>query len=90
MKKNDLELIETVLNLIQLDIDTVYAYDQALDEIEDKVIRVRLTGFRDMHRNHVENLSEMIRTLGGTPPEFTKDFKGFVIEAFTTLRGFTV
>ena len=27
--------------------------------------------------------------LGGTPPETKKDFKGYVIEAFTALRGFT-
>ena len=62
MEKN--ELIETVSALIQLDIDTVYAYDQALDEIEDKIIRARLTEFRDTHRNHAERLSEEIRATG--------------------------
>ena len=32
------ELIETVSKLIQLDIDTVCSYNQALDEIEDQII----------------------------------------------------
>jgi len=87
MKKND--LVEAISSLIQLDIDTVYAYDQAIGEIEDKIIQARLTDFRDAHRHHSERLSEEIRSLGGTPPKSTKDFKGYAIEAFTALRGFT-
>ena len=83
------ETIETVSGLIQLDIDTVFAYDQALNEIKDDIIRARLTEFRDTHQNHVERLSEEIRSLGGSPPKITKGFKGYVIEAFTALRGFT-
>ena len=83
------ELIETVSGLIQLDIDTVYSYNQALDEIEDEIIRARLTEFRDMHQNHIKNLSDVIRTLGAEPPRIKKDLKGFVIEALTALRGLT-
>ena len=87
MEKN--ELIEAISALIQLDIDTVYAYEQAIDEIEDGIIRARLTEFRDAHRQHSERLSEKIRALDGTPPKHTKDFKGYAIEAFTALRGIT-
>ena len=83
------ELIETLSKLTQLNIDTMYAYDHALDQIEDEIILARLTEFRDMHRKHVENLSEVIHSLGGKPPKITTDFKGFVIEAFTALLGFT-
>lgn len=87
MEKN--KLIEAISNLIQLDIDTVYAYDQAIGEIEDKIIRARLTDFRDAHRHHSERLSEEIRILGGIPTKHSRDIKGYAIEAFTALRGFT-
>ena len=87
MEKN--EIIETVSKLIQLDVDTVYSYDKALDEIEDEIMRERLKQFRDMHQKHIKNLSDAIRTLGLEPPEIRKDLKGFVIEAFTALRGLT-
>ncbi len=83
------EWIETVSKLIQLDIDAAYAYDQILDTIENEIMRERLTEFRDTHWNHVARLSEEIRTLGGTPPKITQDLKGYLLEAFTALRGVT-
>jgi hypothetical protein len=82
-------LIGTISELFQLDIDTVYAYDHVLDEIDDGIIRARLNEFRDAHRDHSKRLSEEITALGGTPPKNTRDIKGYAIEAFTALRGFT-
>jgi rubrerythrin len=89
MEKEKNELIEILSELIQLDNDVVYAYNQVLDDIEDKIIRARLTEFRDIHRNHAEFLSEELRALIGTPPKIGKDIKGYVIEAFAAVRGFT-
>lgn len=80
------ELIEKIKELVQMDIDTVHAYNRALDEISDKIMRSRLTAFRDNHQNHIADLSYQIRILGGQAPEPTKDFKGFILEAFTALR----
>jgi len=85
-KKN---LIEALSNLVQLDIDAVHAYDQALKEIDDPIIKDRLLKFQDDHRNHISGLSKQIENLGGNPPEQSQDFKGYVIEAFTAIRSFT-
>lgn len=87
MNKND--LIKAMSNLVQLDIDTVHAYDQALKEIDDPIIKERLLTFQEDHRNHISTLSKQIKELGGRPPEKSKDFKGYVIEAFTAIRSFT-
>ena len=86
---NENNLIETLSNLVQLDIDAVHAYDQALKEIDDPIIKKRLLKFQDDHRTHISGLSKDIEDLGGHPPEHSKDFKGYVIEAFTAIRSFT-
>ena len=83
------ELIKALSNLVQLDIDAVHAYDQAVKEIEDHIIKERLLKFQDDHRNHISGLSEEIRKLGKQPPEESMDFKGYVIEAFAAVRSFT-
>ena len=79
-------LIKELKELVQVDIDTVHTYDRVLDEISDEIIRSRLTAFRDSHINHLADISEEILSLGGEPPKLTKDFKGYVIEAFAVLR----
>ena len=79
------ELIEMLKNLIQVDIDMVHSYNRALDEVSDQVIHSRLSAFRDKHQKHIADLSDEVRSLGGWAPEPTKDFKGYIIEAFTTL-----
>jgi uncharacterized protein (TIGR02284 family) len=83
------ELIETMSKLVQLDIDAVKAYDQAVKEIEDPVIRDRLLKFQEEHRNHIEGLTGQIVYLGGQAPDQSMDFKGYVIEAFTAVQSFT-
>jgi uncharacterized protein (TIGR02284 family) len=85
---NEKNLIEALSNLVQLDIDAVQAYDQALKEIDDPIIRDRLLKFQDDHRNHIGRLSKKIEALGGQPPEYSQDIKGYVIEAFAAIRSF--
>lgn len=86
---NEKKLIEALSNLVQLDIDAVHAYDQALKEIDDPIIKDRLLKFQAEHRNHISGLTEQIEDLGGHPPDRSQDFKGYVIEAFTAIRSFT-
>ena len=86
---NDKNLIEAMSNLVQLDIDAVHAYDQAVKEIDDKIIRDRLLKFQYEHRNHISGLSKQIENLGGQAPERSQDLKGYVIEAFAAIRSFT-
>jgi ferritin-like protein len=78
-------LIKKLQELAQVDIDTVHTYNRVLDEISDDIVRTRLTAFRDNHINHITAIMEEIQSLGGEPPKLTKDFKGYVIEAFAVL-----
>ncbi len=87
MKNKD--IVKKLTDLTQLDIDAVHAYKQALDNITDDEIYRNISSFREDHIRHVEQLSILIRTYGEEPPEFTKDFKGYFIEGFTSLRSLT-
>jgi len=78
------ETVATLNDLIQLDIDAVHAYQQAIDACEIPEVRDRLTAFQGDHQRHVSELGAVVRTLGGQPPE-GKDLKGFVIEGFTAI-----
>jgi len=83
------EIVERLTDLARLDIDAFHAYGQAIKNIEYEDMRQKMTDFQDDHRRHVDTLSSMIRDFGGTPPEFSRDFKGYLIEGFTALRSIT-
>jgi uncharacterized protein (TIGR02284 family) len=84
------EKVISILNdLIQLDIDAVHAYGQAIDNIEDSVVRGRLLEFQSDHERHIRELSQIVRDQGGTPIEHKRDFKGFLIEGMTAIRSAT-
>ncbi|MFP4072183.1 MAG: DUF2383 domain-containing protein [Desulfovibrionales bacterium] len=85
-KKN---IIKQLHSLAQLDADAYHAYGQAMDKVEHVAIRDQLGVYRDDHRRHFDELSSQIRSMGGDPPDFSKDFKGYFIEGFTSLRSAT-
>jgi len=87
MEKN--EAVKRLNDLIKLDIDASHAYDQAIKEIDVTAVKDRITSFRDDHLRHVQDLSRLVRDMGGQPAEHTRDFKGYLIEGFTALRSKT-
>lgn len=74
-------------SLIKLDIDAVSAYNQTIDQVQESDIRERFIQYRDDHERHIAVLSEVVRSLGEKPPERSKDFRGFLIQGFTTIMG---
>jgi competence protein ComEA len=82
-------LVKALSNLVQLDIDTVHAYDQAVGQIDDPIIRDRLLEFQSIHQSRIGALAGEIESLGGQPPDRGKDVKGYVMEAFTAIRSFS-
>ena len=83
------EILSQLEKLIQLDVDATHAYDQAIKNVDDQVIKDKLLLFQGDHRRHIDLLSAKVLELGGTPPELTSDFKGFFISGFTALRSLT-
>jgi len=72
--------------LIQLDIDAVYCYDQAIERIEDRDIAENLQNFRGDHEQHIDALSAIVNENGGEPPERSPDMKGYLLQGMTALR----
>ena len=84
-----MKAFEEINSLIQLDIDAVEAYDQAIKNTDHGEIRANLQRFQKDHESHIETLSKELKKLGEKPPERTKDIKGFLIEGFTAIRSLT-
>jgi len=83
------DILDNLEKLIQLDVDATHAYDQAIKNVKEQVIKDKLIQFQSDHRKHVDLLSAKVLELGGTPPELSSDFKGFLISGFTALRSLT-
>ena len=83
------EMLEKVSSLVQLDIDAIHAYEQAIEKVDVQSVKNQLVSFKMDHQRHVRELSDVMRRHGGQPPEYTPDFKGFLIKGFTALRSIT-
>jgi len=86
---NNEKIISVLSELAQLDIDAVSAYEQALKHIKETEIYNNLEKFKNDHTRHINDLNMLIRKYNGVPPEKTLDFKGYLIEGFTSLRSIT-
>lgn len=83
------ELCKHLMSLAHLDIDAIHAYRVAIEKIDVEEVKHQLEAFRADHERHVVELSPLITRLGGVPPEFKPDFKGFLIQGMTSLRSVT-
>lgn len=83
------DILDHLEKLIHLDVDATHAYDQAIKNVSEQVVKEKLILFQADHRKHIDLLSAKVLELGGTPPELTSDFKGFIISGFTALRSLT-
>jgi uncharacterized protein (TIGR02284 family) len=80
------EVADKLNSLIQLDIDAVHGYNQALEHIDVPTVKDRISEFRDDHQRHIRDLSSLVASMGEKPPEFSPDFKGYIIKGFTSFR----
>ncbi len=78
------EIITRLNHLIQVDIDAINAYSQAILALEPGPVRDRLSAFRADHERHVADLSDIVREHGGAPRE-SRDLLGFLVEGFTAV-----
>jgi rubrerythrin len=80
------DLAEKLGKLMRLDGDTMHAYIRAIRGSETASVRETLSNFRDDHERHIGELSFAIRNLGESPPRYSRDFRGFLIEGLTAVR----
>lgn len=81
---NEKETIEKLNDLIKLDFDAVNAYEEAIKRIDLNEVGMRLREFQSDHRRHIDDLSECVRRLGGTP-ENKPSIKGFFLKQMTSI-----
>lgn len=83
------EIIDGLNDLLQLDHDAIGAYDIAIERLEDRDHANQILGYRRDHERHIQELNELIATLGGTPknqPHLTGPFKQ-ALQALGALGG---
>ncbi len=87
MEKRD--IIEKLSSLMKLDYDAAQAYESSIERIDDPLIRERIQAYHDDHLRHVDNISEIIISLGGTPPERSTGIRGLFLSGAAALQGIT-
>jgi hypothetical protein len=80
------EVCDHLNKLIQIDVDTVCTYREALGHVTDFDVRIDLEAFLNDHERHIMELSGVIRDLGGIPIPVHRDLKGAILEGMTRLR----
>lgn len=80
------ETLDTLISMAQLDIDDAHAYEQAISNLEDSILKEKFEVFKSDHERHIREISNLIKELGGKPPEYSRDFKGYLISGYTAIR----
>jgi uncharacterized protein (TIGR02284 family) len=83
------DVIKTLNELIQLDFDASRTYEQAIERVQDPMIREDLELFRADHERHIVELTSAVEDLGGEVEEVSRDVKGVLLEGVTRLRSAT-
>jgi uncharacterized protein (TIGR02284 family) len=78
--------VEELNELIRFDYDAIGAYNAAINDIKEPQVRDPLIEFRGDHERHVQNLSAIVRRLGGKAAE-KPDLKGFLRKTMTKVAG---
>ncbi|HEY0154258.1 MAG TPA: ferritin-like domain-containing protein [Longimicrobium sp.] len=72
------DIIDGLNDLLQLDHDAIGAYDVAIEKLADRDHANQILGFRRDHERHIQELNELIASLGGeakNQPHLTGPFK---------------
>lgn len=60
---------DALRNLLELDYDAVEAYDAAINRLENTTYIQKLSEFRDDHKRHIQELSNLLRSHNEETPE---------------------
>jgi len=80
------KIIEELNEVLQIDIDAVGAYQSAIDQCDEVMIKQQLMSFLRDHERHIVDLEAIIRRCGGEPVK-TPDVKGFFRKTMTKVAG---
>jgi uncharacterized protein (TIGR02284 family) len=83
-KESTLEGLLT--DLVQLDYDAADAYQAAIDRLKNASWRAELSRFKADHLRHIEELSEVLTSMGHAPPR-EGDTKGYLTKGKVVIGG---
>jgi uncharacterized protein (TIGR02284 family) len=83
----NIEIIDVLKSLCNLDKDAIQAYDISLKNIANQDINSRIQKFKEDHQRHVDTLSDLIKSLGGTPPSGAGDIRGMFMSGLSAIQG---
>lgn len=63
------QIISDLSDLIKLDYDAIAAYQAAIERLDNAEYKTNLAEFMGDHERHIEELSKVVRSEGGTPPD---------------------
>ncbi len=63
------EFSDALKNLLELDFDAVEAYDAAINRLGNQTYIQKLSEFRDDHKRHIKELSDLLRSHNEEVPE---------------------
>lgn len=85
-RRDKFKTYSVLSDLMQIDVDAVRAYSQAIAAIHVVPIRRRLEAFRADHERHIDDIEAEIRSLGMDPPDRTPDLTGTLLAGYTAIR----
>lgn len=80
------EIAKEIKSLIQLTIDMIEAYQQALKEIKSPYIHKKTFNFMQDYQEHIALLNDVMKKMGHETPSYKRNLKGFLIEGFTLIQ----
>jgi hypothetical protein len=61
------DLLQTLNNLVQFDLDAMEAYDLGMARVGKSEFREQIEAFKGDHVRHAEQLSKIVAEMGGKP-----------------------
>ncbi|MDB6095730.1 MAG: hypothetical protein JWM09_8 [Francisellaceae bacterium] len=82
--QSSFEILDTLQNLIQVNIDAYHAYSQCIENLETKSINPKIKEqffkIREKYKSNIHIISHEINKFGQKSPSFTGDLKGYVLK----------
>jgi len=75
--------------LAQHEIDASALIGQAIDNVENKTIKDQLINIKKVCEKNIVRLASLIQQYGRKAPAHTKDFKGYFMQGYLAMRGWT-
>lgn len=85
MPDNTAAVLRALNDLLQLDHDAIRSYQVAIDALSVETLKRKVRQFKKDHQRHVREITDAIRSLGGTPVEAPHVSTGFLKLAVQSL-----